>query len=164
VVPFPPCDPPLLACFHFFFLGPELICRLTNCCWCQLRSQCSASALTCNQVLFNASLEQNRKVLIDLVDGLSLGMVVLVRMMMAILRIMMRVSRAEPPNVSQAMAIKRRPLQRHFSLSSKCFHFFALFYVFPNSPTKAGHKEEREPLRIIVTARAQKSHPLLYYS
>ncbi len=27
----------------------------------------------------------------------------------------------ESPNVSQAMAIKRRPLQRHFSSSSECF-------------------------------------------
>jgi hypothetical protein len=44
------------------------------------------------------------------------------------------------------------------------FHSFALFNVFPNSPTKAGHKEEREPLRIVVIARAQKSHPLLFYS
>ncbi len=40
---------------------------------------------------------------------------------MAILRIMMHVSRTEPPNVSQAMAIKRRPLRQHFLLSSECF-------------------------------------------
>ncbi len=33
----------------------------------------------------------------------------------------MRISGAEPPNVSQAMAINRRPLHRHFSLSSECF-------------------------------------------
>jgi len=38
------------------------------------------------------------------------------------------------------------------------FHSFALFNVFPNNPTKAGHKEEREPLRIVVITRAQKSH------
>ncbi|CAK9866516.1 unnamed protein product [Sphagnum jensenii] len=34
---------------------------------------------------------------------------------------MMRVSKAEPSNVSQAMAIKRRPLRRHFSSLLECF-------------------------------------------
>ncbi len=33
-----------------------------------------------------------------------------------------------------------------------------------NSPKKVGYKEEREPLRIVVIARVQKSHLLLFYS
>jgi hypothetical protein len=40
---------------------------------------------------------------------------------MAILRIMMRVLGVEPLNVSQAMAIKRKPLRGHFSSLSKYF-------------------------------------------
>ncbi len=61
-------------------LRPELRCRFTNRCWCQLRSQRSAGALAGNQLLPNASLEHDGKALIDLVDGLSLGPVVLVSM------------------------------------------------------------------------------------
>jgi hypothetical protein len=56
---------------------PDLRCWLTNRRWCQLRSQRSAGTLTGNQLLPNASLERDGKVLIDLVDGLSSGLVVL---------------------------------------------------------------------------------------
>jgi hypothetical protein len=50
----------------------------TNCRWCQLQSKRSAGALTGNQLFPNATLECNRKALIDLVDGLSSGSVVFV--------------------------------------------------------------------------------------
>jgi hypothetical protein len=40
---------------------------------------------------------------------------------MAILRIMMHVSGVEPLIVSEAMAMKRKPLRRHFLSSSECF-------------------------------------------
>ncbi len=48
---------------------------------------------------------------------------------MTILQIMMRVSGAEPSNVSQAMVIKRKPLRRHFSSSSECFFVFFVHYL-----------------------------------
>ncbi len=57
---------------------PDLRCWLTNRRWCQLRSQCSAGTLASNQLLPNASLERDGKALIDLVDGLSSGSMVLV--------------------------------------------------------------------------------------
>jgi hypothetical protein len=68
----PICSPS----FNFWRL--ELRCRFTNCCWCQLRSQRLAGALAGNQLLPNASLERDKKALIDLVDGLSSRTVVLV--------------------------------------------------------------------------------------
>jgi hypothetical protein len=60
------------------FLSPDLRCWFTNHHWCQLRSQQSTGALAGNQLLPNTSLEHDRKALIDLVDGLSSGSVVLV--------------------------------------------------------------------------------------
>jgi hypothetical protein len=62
----------------FMFWNPALRCRLTNRRWSKLQSQRSAGALAGNQLLPNASLERDGKALIDLVDGLSLGSVVLV--------------------------------------------------------------------------------------
>ncbi len=59
-------------------LFPDLRCWFTNRRWSQLRSQRSAGALAGNQLLPNASLERDEKALIDLVDGLSSGSIVLV--------------------------------------------------------------------------------------
>ncbi len=66
-----------LKTIEFYFGRPEDRCRFTNCCWCQLRSQRSVGAVVGNQLLPNASLECDGKALIDLVDGLFSGMVVL---------------------------------------------------------------------------------------
>jgi hypothetical protein len=57
---------------------PDLRCWFTNRRWCQLRSQHSAGTLAGNQLLPNATLKRDEKALIDLVDGLSSGSVVLV--------------------------------------------------------------------------------------
>ncbi len=110
------------------FLGcPDLRCWLTNRSWCQLRSQRSAGALAGNQLLSNVTLKPDGKALIDLVDGLSSGSVVLVsmtdddladhdaRLFPLFFNIPDARLGAEPSNISQAMAIKRRPLRRHFS-------------------------------------------------
>jgi hypothetical protein len=56
----------------------DLRCWFTNCRWYQLQGQRSAGALAGNQLLLNAALKRNEKALIDLVDGLSSGSVVLV--------------------------------------------------------------------------------------
>ncbi len=63
---------------YFFIWCPDLRCWLINCRWCQLRSQRSVGTLVGNQLLPNATLEHDGKALIDLVDGLSSGSVVLV--------------------------------------------------------------------------------------
>jgi len=62
----------------YFVWCPDLRCWFTICRWCQLRTQRSAGALTGNQLLPNTSLERDGKMLIDLVDGLSSGPVVVV--------------------------------------------------------------------------------------
>jgi hypothetical protein len=64
--------------FPHFFWRPDLRSWLINGCWCQLRSQHSAGTLAGNQLLPNTTLERDGKALIDLVDGLSSGLVVLV--------------------------------------------------------------------------------------
>ncbi len=56
----------------------ELRCRLTNSSRCRLRSHRLADALTSSQLLPNASLERDGNALIDLVDGLTSGTIVLV--------------------------------------------------------------------------------------
>ncbi len=61
-----------------FFWRPDLRCWLINCRWCQLRSQRSVGTTVGNQLLPNATLERDGKALIDVVDGLSSGSVVLV--------------------------------------------------------------------------------------
>jgi hypothetical protein len=65
-------------------------------------------------------LKHDGKALIDLVDGLSLGSVVLIGVVDGDFVDLDARLGAEPPNVSQAMTNMRRPLRRHFS-SSKCF-------------------------------------------
>ncbi len=62
----------------WMLLRPDLRCWFTNRLWCQLRGQRSAGALAGNQLLPNAALKRSEKVLIDLIDGLSSGLVVLV--------------------------------------------------------------------------------------
>jgi hypothetical protein len=59
-------------------IRPDLRCWFTNRRWSQLRGQRSTSALAGNQLLSNATLKRDGKALIDLVDGLSSGSVVLV--------------------------------------------------------------------------------------
>ncbi len=66
--------------FLFLFWRLELRCWLINCRRCQLRSQRSAGTLASNQLLPNATLECDGKALIDLVDSLSSGSVLLVSM------------------------------------------------------------------------------------
>jgi hypothetical protein len=58
------------------------------------------------QLLPNVSLERDEKALIDLVNGLSSGSIVLVNVTNGDLANHVRVLEAKPPNVSQAMAIK----------------------------------------------------------
>ncbi len=65
--------------FFFFLICLDLRCWFTNRRWCQLRNQRSADALAGNQLFPNTSLERDEKALIDLVDGLFLGLVVLVK-------------------------------------------------------------------------------------
>jgi hypothetical protein len=60
------------------FIIPNHRCWFINRRWCQLRSQQSAGALAGNQLLPNVTLECDEKALIDLVDGLSSGSVMLV--------------------------------------------------------------------------------------
>jgi hypothetical protein len=63
---------------QLYFIRPDLRCWFTNRCWSQLRGQRSSGALVGNQLLPNATLKHDGKALIDLVDGLSSGLVVLV--------------------------------------------------------------------------------------
>jgi hypothetical protein len=60
----------------FSYWRPDLRCWLTNCRWCQLRSQRSTGTLAGNQLLPNASLKCDEKTLIDLVDGLSSSLII----------------------------------------------------------------------------------------
>jgi hypothetical protein len=61
-----------------FFVRPDLRCWFTNRRRCQLRGQRSTGALAGNQLLSNVVLKRDEKTLIDLVDGLSSGSVVLI--------------------------------------------------------------------------------------
>ncbi len=77
----------ILKCILLFYLfiislfwRPELRCRLTNCSGCRLQSHHSADALAGNQLLPNASFKHDGKALINLLNGLSSGTVVLVSM------------------------------------------------------------------------------------
>jgi hypothetical protein len=69
-------------------LRRDLGCWFINRHWCQLRGRRSAGALASNQLLSNIALKRDGKALIDLVDGLSPGLIVLVDMAVTILRIM----------------------------------------------------------------------------
>jgi hypothetical protein len=60
------------------FLHPDLRCWFTNHRWCRLRDQRLAGALVGNQLLPNTALKHGGKAVIDLIDGLSSGSVVLV--------------------------------------------------------------------------------------
>ncbi len=72
---YPSC---LISSVGFFLVCPDLRCWLINCHWCQLRSQRSTGTLAGNQLFPNTLLERDGKALIDLVDGLSSGSIVLV--------------------------------------------------------------------------------------
>jgi hypothetical protein len=61
-----PCIYRLVFFFNVLCWRPDLRCWLTNCHWCQLRSQHSAGTFASNQLLPNVSLEHNEKALIDL--------------------------------------------------------------------------------------------------
>jgi hypothetical protein len=56
----------LTSKFNYLLFGALILDVLTNCRWCQLRSQRSASTLAGNQLLPNAMLERNGKALINL--------------------------------------------------------------------------------------------------
>ncbi len=86
-------------------------------------------------------LKRDEKALIDLVNGMSSGSVLLVGVADGDLANHDARLEAEPLNVSQAMTIMRRPLRRHFSLLSECLLVAATRLFLAARLMKVGYSE-----------------------